>query len=277
MAYTKIHILTEEIAQKEIWLGQLSFFDEIIGIEEPEDDSIIAYTESWEAIEDVINTLASDYATTLKISEEPTQNWNAVWESNFEPVTIPGFVSVRAHFHEPIEGVQYDIRITPKMSFGTGHHATTRLMMAQMQALDFKSKSVFDYGTGTGILAILAEMLGATHIDAIDIDEWSYENALENVASNACNNIVVAQGDISWVSKEKQYNIILANINRHILLESMPQLSSNLAQNGLLLLSGILKLQDTHIILEKAMSSGFEKQEQTEENGWTAILFRKKS
>lgn len=274
MSYTKIHVLTEDIAYKELWLGHLGLIEEIIGVEEV-NDGLIAYTETWEGIRDQIGELAAVTGVRLEIGEEPEQNWNAVWESNFEPVLIPGFVSVRAHFHEPVEGVQYDIRITPKMSFGTGHHATTRLMMTQMRSMDLKDKAVFDYGAGTGILAILAEFLGARTVDAIDIDEWSYENAMENVVTNGCRNIALAQGDISWVEEGRKYDIILANINRHILLESMKQLNAFLHAEGQLLLSGILKLQDTHIIVEKAKNCGFEFVAQTEENGWTAILFKK--
>lgn len=275
MTYTKINIQTTEVADRELWLGILSQQEAIIGLEEVAGEGIIAYTSDWSAVQEEIEHWSQQTNVPFILSEEAEQNWNATWESNFEPVVIEGFCSVRAHFHEPIPGVQYDIRITPKMSFGTGHHATTRLMMSQMKDLDFKNKSVFDYGSGTGILAILAEMLGATHVDAIDIDEWSYENGLENVNTNQCKHIVVAQGDINWVQSGSQYDIILANINRHILLESMAQLNSFLPVDGQLLLSGILKLQDTHIIAEKAKACGFEMLRQTEDNGWTAILFRK--
>lgn len=275
MNYTKINIQATEVADRELWLGILSQEEAIIGLEELEREGIIAYTTDWENVREAIEHWSAQTNIPFVLSEEAEQNWNATWESNFEPVVIEGFCSVRADFHDPIPGVQYDIRITPKMSFGTGHHATTRLMMTQMKDLDFKNKSVFDYGSGTGILAILAEMLGATHVDAIDIDEWSYENGLENVTTNQCKHIVVAQGDINWVKPGTKYDIILANINRHILLESMAQLDSLLHADGQLLLSGILKLQDTNIIVEKAKFCGFKMLRQTEDNGWTAILFEK--
>ncbi len=275
MNYTKINIQATEVADRELWLGILSQQEAIIGLEELDREGIIAYTTNWESIQEEIEHWSKQTNVPFVLSEEAEQNWNATWEANFEPVVIEGFCSVRADFHAPIAGVQYDIRITPKMSFGTGHHATTRLMMTQMKDLDFKNKSVFDYGSGTGILAILAEMLGATHVDAVDIDEWSYENGLENVTTNQCKHITVAQGDINWVPPGTKYDIILANINRHILLESMAQLNSLLHADGQLLLSGILKLQDTHIIVEKAKSCGFEPLRQTEDNGWTSILFKK--
>lgn len=275
MNYTKINIQATEVADRELWLGILSQQEAIIGLEELEREGIIAYTTNWESVQEEIEHWSKQTNVPFVLSEEAEQNWNATWESNFEPVVIEGFCSVRADFHAPIAGVQYDIRITPKMSFGTGHHATTRLMMTQMKDLDFKNKSVFDYGSGTGILAILAEMLGATQVDAVDIDEWSYENGRENVTTNQCKHITVAQGDINWVKPGTKYDIILANINRHILLESMAQLNNLLLADGHLLLSGILKLQDTHIIVEKAKSCGFEMLRQTEDNGWTAILFKK--
>lgn len=275
MNYTKINIQATEVADRELWLGILSQQEAIIGLEELDREGIIAYTADWESVQEAIEHWSRQTNVPFVLSEEAEQNWNATWESNFEPVVIEGFCSVRADFHAPIAGVTYDIRITPKMSFGTGHHATTRLMMTQMKDLDFKNKSVFDYGSGTGILAILAEMLGATQVDAVDIDEWSYENGLENVTTNQCQHVTVAQGDINWVKPGTKYDIILANINRHILLESMAQLNNLLHADGQLLLSGILKLQDTHIIVEKAKSCGFEALRQTEDNGWTAILFKK--
>lgn len=275
MNYTKILVQSSDVAERELWLGIMSQIDAIIGTEELDNDNVIAYTADWEAVAPLITEWSEQTNVAYTKSEVPEENWNASWESNFEPVVIEGFCSVRAHFHAPIPGVQYDIKITPKMSFGTGHHATTRLVMGQMRSLDFQGKRVFDYGTGTGILAILAEFLGASTIDAVDIDEWSYENAVENVGNNACKNITVGLGDISWLKAENQYDIILANINRHILLESMGKLSNHLVAEGHLLLSGILKLQDTHIIVEKAQSCGFECIHQTEENGWTAILFKK--
>jgi ribosomal protein L11 methyltransferase len=275
MNYTKILVQSAAVAERELWLGILSQMDAIIGTEELDNDQIIAYTSDWDAVAPEIASWSEQTEVAYSITEVPEENWNATWEANFEPVVIEGFCSVRAHFHAPIPGVQYDIKITPKMSFGTGHHATTRLVMGQMREMDFQDKRVFDYGTGTGILAILAEFLGARSVDAVDIDEWSYENALENVANNDCKQITIGLGDISWLQAEQEYDIILANINRHILLESMGTLSKHLVTGGYLLLSGILKLQDTNIIVDKAKAAGFEMQQQTEENGWTAILFKK--
>ncbi|MEO0902266.1 MAG: 50S ribosomal protein L11 methyltransferase, partial [Bacteroidota bacterium] len=138
------------------------------------------------------------------------QNWNAEWEKNFHPIHVDGVCAVRAPFHSP-ENVQYDIVIEPKMSFGTGHHETTYMMLKRILDLDFSGKTVLDMGCGTGVLAILAEMKGAGKVDAIDIDEWCYINTKENIERNRCENIDAFQGDVGLI-KEKKYDVILANI-----------------------------------------------------------------
>ena len=131
-------------------------------------------------------TVLSHFKFIFKETLIPEANWNQVWESNFDPVIVDDFVAIRADFHEPVKGVSLEIIITPKMSFGTGHHATTYMMIEQMRELDFTGKSVFDFGTGTGVLAILAEKLGANKVIAVDNDEWSIENAEENFEKNNC-------------------------------------------------------------------------------------------
>ena len=178
----------------------------------------------------------------------PPQNWNALWESNFQPVIVDGFCTIRAHFHEIEIDTPYEIVITPKMSFGTGHHATTQLMMSQMRDINFSMKSVLDFGTGTGILAILAEMLGSKDLLAIDNDEWSVENALENIGRNNCREISVVKGSIEDIEGKDRFDIILANINRHILLNHMKNLFDGINTNRLLLMSGLLS-DDKEIIL----------------------------
>lgn len=183
------------------------------------------------------------------------QNWNAVWEANFEPVQVDDFCVVRAEFHEKPEQVKYDIVINPKMAFGTGHHETTYMMMSAMKDLNLKGKSVFDYGCGTGILAVLASKMGSDPIDAIDIEEESFENTKENAALNNVNNIQVACSDLENF-KEETYDIILANINRNVLLNSAEELFSRLNTNGSLLISGILDL-DEKLVTDKYLSSGF--------------------
>jgi len=166
------------------------------------------------------------------------ENWNAIWESSFEPVLVNDFAGVRANFHTPIENVKHEIVITPKMSFGTGHHATTWLMMAAMEHLDFSQKKVIDFGTGTGVLAILADMLGANEVIAIDNDEWSIENAAENLEVNQVGKCSLKLEDN--ISKQSGADILLANINRHILLEHLIDMKTVLNVGGTWLLSGLL-------------------------------------
>ena len=173
-------------------------------------------------------------------------NWNQVWESNFQPVLVDDFVMVRADFHPPAKGVAHEIVITPKMSFGTGHHATTFMMMQQMQSFDFKEKDVFDFGTGTGVLAILAEKLGAKKVIAIDNDEWSISNALENVARNNCTRVDVRNNGTALLNLS--FDIILANINKNVILDNFPALVSQLKEGGVILLSGLLKEDEDDIV-----------------------------
>ncbi len=181
-----------------------------------------------------------------KMEELEPQNWNALWESNFDPVVVDGFVAVRASFHQPFENVEQEIVINPKMSFGTGHHATTWLMMQQMRDISFAGKRVFDFGTGTGILAILACKQGAAAVLATDIDEWSIENARENFEINHCPGIRLQQSGSA--GQEEIFDVILANINRNVLMETLPQLKAQLAPGGVLLLSGLLLADEAGIV-----------------------------
>lgn len=184
-----------------------------------------------------------DYAT--KIIEE--QNWNLVWESNFEPVVVDQFVSIRADFHEAISGVEHEILITPKMSFGTGHHATTYMMMQRMKEVNFRNKAVLDFGTGTGVLAILSEKLGAESVMAIDNDNWSITNARENFEKNNCRHIELALAD--KLEGPRTFDIILANINRHIILAHLPDMRARLSRDGTLILSGLLQEDEADLRL----------------------------
>lgn len=242
------------------------------GFEET-DDSLIAYMGEDPADQETVAELAAELGLKFEKHSLEQRNWNAEWEKNFEPVIIDGFCSIRADFHPEPENVLYDIVITPKMSFGTGHHATTALMMTIMRELDFKGKTVLDFGTGTGILAILAELLGAEQILGIDNDIWSYENAVENCGRNGTKNIVIQQAVLDDLNPELQYDIILANINRHILLQYMAQMATLLTGSKLLLLSGILT-EDVEMIRESAVSSGFTYVKHMTDTNWVCMLFR---
>lgn len=270
MKYIQFSFLNVPEQNRELLLAQLSLLT-ITGMEEQE-GNIHVFFEEMEFAEAICTDLAKQYqvATNIKLIEE--ENWNETWEQNFQPLVIDGFCSVRAYFHPQPKDVLYDLIITPKMSFGTGHHATTELMITMMKSLNLKEQKVFDYGTGTGILAILAEKLGAKSVFAIDIDKWSVENAMENFKFNNTKNSTIAQGMINKVND--RFNVILANINRTVLVESMAQLRSLLEPNGLLLLSGIL-LEDQDVIEQSALSNGFILQETKKKNNWMAMLFHK--
>jgi ribosomal protein L11 methyltransferase len=182
------------------------------------------------------------------------KNWNAEWESHFAPVIIDDFCAIRAHFHERIGTVKHELLITPKMSFGTGHHPSTHMMIEAMRGLDFRGASVLDFGTGTGVLAILASKLGAAGIRAIDLDPRSIENARENIAANQAGPISVEQKD--HLRGEGIFDIILANINLQVLLASLPDLQQHLTEKGVIIASGVLQ-SDEERLRTGAAANGF--------------------
>ncbi len=206
-------------------------------------------------------------------------NWNSEWEKNFEPIDIDDTVSIRAPFHKTGTS-KYNILIEPKMSFGTGHHETTHLMVQHLLKLDLKDKSVLDMGCGTAVLAILAEMRGASILDAIDIDPWCYENSLENIARNNCKNIKVYEGDASLLVNKKpvyqkgRYDIIIANINRNILLQDLIIYAKSLNENGILLLSGFYQ-EDIPVIDAEASKHNLKIDLILERNNWVAVRYLK--
>ena len=199
-------------------------------------------------------------------------NWNEEWEKNFEPIDVDGKCHVRAPFHEKTSA-EYDIVIEPKMSFGTGHHETTHMMIQHLLETDLVGKKTLDMGCGTAILAILAEMKGAQPIDAIDIDNWCYLNSIENAERNNCKHISVYEGDASLLIGKK-YDVIIANINRNILLNDMQQYVDCLNENGILFLSGFYT-EDIPVISESCTSKGLTYVKQFERNYWVAMKFVK--
>ncbi len=237
-----INISNEEL--KEVLIAHLSS-ENFYGFEE-NDDSVKAFIAETDFNEEILQSIITPHQLQYTIQTIKEQNWNQLWESNFEPITVDDFVGVRAAFHQPIENVQHEIIITPKMSFGTGHHATTWMMMKQMQSLSFNNATVFDFGTGTGILAILAEKLGASEILAVDYDDWCIQNATENLETNDCHRITLMKGDTANVMQK--FNIILANINRNIIEENIGFIAQNLQPAGTILFSGLLKQDEAGMI-----------------------------
>ncbi|MCE3282934.1 MAG: ribosomal protein methyltransferase [Chitinophagaceae bacterium] len=236
MNYIEVTIHVRDTQLREILIAQLSA-ENYYGFEEGE-EFFKAYIRENEFKEDVLKGILGNLEIVYKINTIADQNWNELWESNFQPITVEDFVGVRASFHQPTENVQHEIIITPKMSFGTGHHATTWLMMQDMRSVEFTGKRVFDFGTGTGILAILAEKLGASEVLAVDHDDWCVQNATENIETNDCARIILMKGDTANVLQ--QFDIIIANINRNIIEDNLQYLAQNLVNGGQLLLSGLL-------------------------------------
>ena len=238
MKYYKEVIFTEpDPARRELLVAKLSLLG-YDGFEE-DGDSLKAYI-SLDAFEpQEVDRLAEKEHQEFRVNTLQERNWNAEWESSFSPVVVDGQVAIRAHFHEPVPGIPLEIVVTPKMSFGTGHHATTWLMIRAMLDLDMRDRKVLDLGTGTGVLAILAEKLGAASVLALDNDPWSVENAGENLGLNGCRSIRVEQSD--RIPGGATFDVILANINKHILLEHCREICRAVNPGGRLLLSGILK------------------------------------
>ena len=257
----------------EMLIAQLGY----VGFESfvEQDYGVTAYIQKQEwnskILEDVFMLNSNEFNITFEYNEIAQTNWNEEWEKNFNPIQVDDLVSIRAPFHTN-PSLQFDIVIEPKMSFGTGHHETTHMMVQHLLELDLDTKKVLDMGCGTGILAIFAEMKGAKPIDAIDIDSWCYENSLENIQRNNCNHITVYEGDAS-VLKEK-YDVIIANINRNILLSDMKTYTDCLNENGVLLLSGFYK-EDIVIIEDEVTKHGVTFETMIQRNNWVALKYVK--
>lgn len=256
----------------EILIAELGYagFESFVETEE----GVTAYIqkEEWhDGILDDIQIIQSNEFEILYTFDEIEQtNWNEEWEKNFNPIVVDDLCAVRAPFHEPFQ-TQYDIVIEPKMSFGTGHHETTHMMIQHILKTDVAGKSVLDMGCGTGVLAILAEQKGATALDAIDIDNWCYLNSLENVERNNCRHISVYEGDASLLDG-KAYDIIIANINRNILLNDIKTYAACLNKNGMLLLSGFYN-DDIPVIEAECQKYMLKLSEKLERNNWVALKF----
>jgi ribosomal protein L11 methyltransferase len=252
--------------QKEIIIALLSE-EGYEGFEE-EGDLLKSFIPFPKFNEENLRAIAKQQQVTFSISGIADRNWNKEWESNFDPVIIDEFAGIRADFHAPVKNVKHEIIITPKMSFGTGHHATTLMMIKMMSGINFTGKRVLDFGTGTGILAILAEKSGAEEIIAIDNDERSIENAEENLQRNQCKKIHLIKAGSAKM--DGQFDIILANIIKNIVLTNFPDFSKQLVPNGILLLSGLLK-DDEKEILQAATINKMSKKRKIEEQNWICL------
>ncbi len=241
------------------------------------DAGVIAYIkkEEWSGtlLNDIQILNSAEFKITYNKEEIAQVNWNIEWEKNFNPLIIDEKVSIRAPFHSKPGNIDYDLIIEPKMSFGTGHHQTTHVMIQHLLDIDLSDKKVLDMGCGTGILAIFAEKRGASFIDAIDNDAWCYENSVENVERNNCHNIHVYKGDAALL-KDKSYDFIIANINRNILLQDIRTYSKCLEKDGILLLSGFYT-EDIPAIETEAQKNHLKKVSFIERDNWVGVKFIK--
>lgn len=201
-------------------------------------------------------------------------NWNEEWEKNYEPIQVLDRCYVRATFHAPKPEFPYEIVINPKMSFGTGHHATTWLMLKQLLDIELYGKMVIDIGCGTAILAIMAALKGASRVDAFDIDDWSVENAAENFELNKVKAGFLEKGTIATVQPKNQYDIVLANINRNVLLEEMAEYAKIMKKGAILLLSGFYEA-DIEVIQAECKQHQLEFQRSEIKDDWAVCVFVK--
>jgi ribosomal protein L11 methyltransferase len=237
-------------------------------------DGFSAYIQKDLYTKDILNDIyllhSNEFTISYTIEEIAQVNWNEEWEKNFDPIDVDGKCHVRAPFH-PKTNAEFDIIIEPKMSFGTGHHETTHMMIQHLLETDITNKKTLDMGCGTAILAILAEMKGAKPIDAIDIDNWCYLNSIENAERNNCHEITVYEGDAALL-KDKNYDVIIANINRNILLNDMQQYVDSLKKDGILLLSGFYN-EDIPFIDASCSEKGLTFVKKFERNNWVSLKY----
>jgi len=245
-----------------------------------DDDFLLAYIPEAEfnlnAIDEIVKKLPDYLNFKFSFDKIPTKNWNELWEKNYSPVLIDNRISIRAPFHTKQENADYEIIIEPKMSFGTAHHPTTAQILKLMLTQNFKDKLVLDMGCGTSILAILASMLGAKQIDAVDNDEWAYHNSVENGERNKITNIHFFLNDASFLdtSKVNYYDLVIANINRNILLNDLPKYAQSLKNGGVIFMSGFYE-EDLKILNTKAEGLGLIIDFHIAENDWAAAKWTK--
>ncbi|WP_417588638.1 50S ribosomal protein L11 methyltransferase [Owenweeksia hongkongensis] len=226
-----------------------------------------------EEIESLFIFHSDEYEVSYATDKLENKNWNEEWETNYQPIFIDDKIHIRAPFHEAHPEYPIELLITPKMSFGTGHHQTTRLVSRLMLDMDLEGKKILDMGTGTGVLAVLAEKRGAGEIDAIDNFEWAAENTEENAEANNCKNITAIHGDAEMLPGRK-YDIVLANINRNVLMEDMKTYIDTLPTGGYLVISGFFE-NDFEMLTAKATECGTALVNKIKEDRWMACQYQK--
>jgi ribosomal protein L11 methyltransferase len=209
------------------------------------------------------------------VKDLPERNWNREWERNFNPIIVDEYCRIRASFHKIKDALPIEIVIDPKMSFGTGHHDTTYLMIQQQLELNHQHKNVLDAGCGTGILSILAEKLGASEVMGFDIDQWAYENSKDNLQLNACKRTKILYGDLKNIPPGSMFDIILANINLNVIISEMKGYFNHLSRDGFMILSGFYS-KDYEIVNKKAEDIGLKLHKKTIRNNWLSLVYYKK-
>jgi len=264
----------------EVFMAELAEIGFSTFQEKEDATGIMAYSEENQIIEaSQIEELFAKYKeftqASYQLGSVEKENWNEDWEKNYEPIEVEGKILVRASFHPPKEGFPFEIIVTPKMSFGTGHHETTYQMLNLMYEMDLKDSNILDAGCGTGILAIFGGLKEAKHLDAYDIDEWAVDNTKENFALNSIdeNSYNIWQGEVESVT-DSQYDLILANINKNILLEDIQYLQKHLSDEAYLMLSGFYE-KDVKDILNECDKYSLNLVKQSSRNKWSALLLKK--
>ncbi len=263
--------ISELLIAELVEIGYDSFLETDTGLDAYVEEALF----SEDSLQKVVHKYSGEQPVTYAFGLLENKNWNEEWEKNFPPVIIGEECIVRASFHTPEKEYKYDIVINPKMSFGTGHHETTSMMIAHQLETDHHDKTVMDAGSGTGILAILASKLKARLVDAFDIEDWAFENLKENAILNGCSTILISQADVLKAElREDQYDIILANINRNVLMDEMPEYVRRLKSGGKLILSGFY-LEDIAMLETRAGTFGMKKTSLKEKNNWASLVFIK--
>ncbi|MFK7973021.1 MAG: 50S ribosomal protein L11 methyltransferase [Bacteroidia bacterium] len=266
--YICLRIDADESRQETLmaWLGTLGFE----AFEEGQ-DMLKAYTPVPSYDQAATKSILQSQGASFSEEVIKARNWNADWEASYESVEIDDFCQIVPSFHTPKENFAHTIHLDPKMSFGTGHHETTRLMARQMKDMDFVGKTVLDMGCGTGVLGILALKLGSASVLGIDIDAWSAENGMENARRNGVD-MPIALGDVRTIPADAQYDVILANINRNVLLQDVAAYAKALKPGGKLLASGFLTT-DLDLITKTFKESGLQPGKLIQENNWLSLCF----
>ena len=275
MNYIEIKVSCDELF-RDILIAEMAEldFDSFVETEVGFDAYIPEEHFSHPGLQQLFNNYRKQTKIWYELKKVPKQNWNEEWEKNYDPIQVGDDIYVRATFHEPKPEVAYEIVINPKMSFGTGHHETTHQILALQLKVDHQQKRVLDVGSGTGILAIMAAKLGATSVAATDVDDWCIENATENFALNKVEPDWVKQGTIDTLNLTEPYDIVLANINKNVLLAEMAHYAMLTKPGGHLFLSGFYA-HDEADILTATSALGFTKMESTVKRDWMALLLHK--